>query len=172
MDRLSGERVARDGNVVSHGSRGSRISRGKHAVRGARTPQRNTHRRELRRQLRRADLPAVGEVRALLRDQLRRWEVPGLVDTAELLTSELVTNALVHTDQGAVFTARLTGGAEGRLRVEVRDFSARRPKPRQATDHTPSGRGLLLVKELADAWGVRVQRLGKTVWFELAAASA
>ncbi|MEU1626002.1 ATP-binding protein [Streptomyces sp. NPDC020096] len=126
----------------------------------------------MRRKLRRADLPAVGEVRALLRDHLRRWEVPGLVDTAELLTSELVTNALVHTDQGAVFTATLTGGPEHRLRVEVRDFTAHRPVARQATDHASSGRGLLLVKELADAWGVRVQRLGKTVWFELIAASS
>jgi anti-sigma regulatory factor (Ser/Thr protein kinase) len=172
MDRLAGERGTRDAGVASHGSRGSRISRAVHAVRGGRGTQRTTNRRELRRQLRSADLPAVGEVRALLRDQLQHWEVPGLVDTAELLTSELVTNALVHTDQGALFTATLTGGTERRLRIEVRDFSARRPQPRQASDHTPSGRGLLLVRELADAWGVRVQRLGKTVWFELAAASA
>jgi anti-sigma regulatory factor (Ser/Thr protein kinase) len=126
-------------------------------------------RTQLRHHLRPADLPAVAEVRRVLRDQLLRWGVPGLSDTAELLTSEIVTNALVHTDHGAVLTATFTGGAARRLRVEVQDFVAHRPKVRHPSDQSPSGRGLLLVEALADTWGVRPQKAGKTVWFELAA---
>lgn len=86
------------------------------------------------RRLGRRDLTAVGEVRAQLRELLAHWGEPGRAYTAELLTSELVTNALVHTDGGAVVKAMLAGGpgasAKGLLRVEVRDFFPGRPEPR------------------------------------------
>src|SRR5689334_9856116 len=76
--------------------------------------------RQLRHAVRRADLPAVAEVRRLLREHLRLWGVPALVDTAELLTTELVTNALQHTGDGAVVVVGLEPGASAmRLRVEV-----------------------------------------------------
>ncbi|MFH8798704.1 ATP-binding protein [Streptomyces sp. NPDC017936] len=125
---------------------------------------------QLRRRLGRADLRAVPETRRALREMLRHWGKPGRSDIAELLTSELVTNALVHTDHDAVLTA--TVGPSG-LRVEVRDFVSRRPRPRpqNAGDGT-HGRGLLLVQSLADAWGVRAHGVGKAVWFELAATAA
>ncbi|MEU8581386.1 ATP-binding protein [Streptomyces abikoensis] len=136
------------------------------------------------RRLPRKDLAAVHDVRAGLRALLARWGAPGRADTAELLVSELVTNALVHTDGGAVVTARLTGGpaasVKGRLRVEVRDFISRHPTVRAPTAGPPgrngergvdtaatSGRGLLLVHALADGWGVRSHGVGKSVWFEL-----
>lgn len=135
------------------------------------------------RRIRQKDLTAVGDVRAALRELLARWGAPGRADTARLLASELVTNALVHTDGGAVVTITLSGGdaaeAKGRLRVEVRDFVARRPTLHRAgLDGDPesviagaatSGRGLLLVHSLADAWGVRAHGVGKSVWFELEA---
>ncbi|MFM9371397.1 ATP-binding protein [Streptomyces sp. Da 82-17] len=119
----------------------------------------------LHRRLGRADLRAVSEVRRALRELLLHWGKPGCADVAELLTSEIVTNALVHTDDDAVFTATVR---EHRLRVEVRDFVTRRPTPRvpHADDGT-GGRGLLLVQSLADSWGVRTQDGGKAVWFEL-----
>ncbi|PWI20408.1 hypothetical protein DI272_10725 [Streptomyces sp. Act143] len=124
----------------------------------------------LRRRLGRADLRAVPEVRRALRELLRHWGRPGRSEIAELLTSELVTNALVHTDHDAVLTA--TVGPRG-LRVEVRDFVARRPRLRvpNADDGT-HGRGLFLVQSLADAWGVRAHGVGKAVWFELDAGAA
>lgn len=128
--------------------------------------------RELRHRLRHSDLPEVAEVRRLLREHLQTWGAPGLADTAELLTSELVTNALVHTDRGAELTATLTGGPVRRLRVEVYDFVTRHPKMRKASDHAASGRGLLLVQALADTWGVRPHGVGKIVWFELVATGA
>ncbi|MER5379366.1 ATP-binding protein [Streptomyces sp. NBC_00647] len=120
---------------------------------------------QLRRRLRKADLRAVAEARKALRELLRQWGKPEGSATAELLTSELVTNALIHTDDDAVLTA--TVGPRG-LRVEVRDFVARRPRlcVPNADDGT-HGRGLVLVQSLADAWGVRAHGVGKAVWFEL-----
>ncbi|MGW0736082.1 ATP-binding protein [Streptomyces sp. NPDC002851] len=120
---------------------------------------------QLRRRLARSDLRSVSEVRRALRELLRRRGKPEHSEVAELLTSEIVTNALVHTDHDAVVTA--TVGAH-RLRVEVRDQLARRPRLRvpNADDGT-SGRGLVLVQSLADAWGVHTQGVGKVVWFEM-----
>ena len=137
-------------------------------TRGCGSGRRAVHRRELRHHLRRADLPGVAEARRLLRDQLRHWGADCMADTAELLASELVTNALVHTDREAVLTATLTEGSRRRLRVEVHDFTSRRPRPRKASDRACSGRGLMLVEALADTWGIRPEGAGKTVWFELA----
>jgi anti-sigma regulatory factor (Ser/Thr protein kinase) len=124
----------------------------------------------LSKRLGRADLKAVPEARRALRELLRQSGRTGRSDLAELLTSELVTNALVHTDRDAVLTATVTPGG---LRVEVRDFVARRPRlrPPDARDGT-HGRGLFLVDCLADAWGVRPHGVGKAVWFELDAEAA
>lgn len=105
------------------------------------------------------------DVRHGLRELLRQCGSQGDTDVAELLTSELVTNALIHTDRGAVVTA---GVGPAGLRVEVRDFVAGRPEPGRATDESTHGRGLVLVRALADAWGVRTHEVGKSVWFELA----
>jgi anti-sigma regulatory factor (Ser/Thr protein kinase) len=127
--------------------------------------------RQLKRKLGKADLRAVPEARRALRELLLHWGRPGRSEVAELLTSELVTNALVHTDCEAELTA--TVGSRS-LRVEVRDFVSRRPKPRvpHADDgtHGTNGRGLILVQSLADAWGVAAlgpDATGKVVWFEL-----
>ncbi|MEU7412013.1 ATP-binding protein [Streptomyces sp. NPDC042638] len=126
--------------------------------------------RRLRRRLGRADLRAVPEARQALRELLLHWGKPGRSEIAELLTSELVTNALLHTDDDAVLTAVVEPGG---LRVEVRDFVARRPEPyAPVTDDDTHGRGLLLVQSLADTWGVRSHGVGKSVWFELGAEAA
>jgi anti-sigma regulatory factor (Ser/Thr protein kinase) len=119
----------------------------------------------LHRRLAHTDLAAVSEVRGALREFLRdRWQgEPG--EVAELLLSELVTNALIHTRRGAVVTVSV---APAKLRVEVRDFVSGMPLSYvpKADDGT-HGRGLMLVQRLADAWGVSTQALGKVVWFEL-----
>ncbi|MFJ5222236.1 ATP-binding protein [Streptomyces sp. NPDC088400] len=131
----------------------------------------------LRRRVGGADLAAVPEVRHALREMLRHWKERDSADVAELLVSELVTNALVHTKSGAVVTATV---ADSRLRVEVRDFvaglpevavltalSARTGPVRPVADDSTHGRGLALVRSLADDWGIRTRPLGKVVWFEL-----
>ncbi|MGE7436129.1 SpoIIE family protein phosphatase [Kitasatospora sp. NPDC001175] len=132
---------------------------------------------QLRRRIGQADLARISELRGELRDALRRWGVVELVDTAELLASELVTNAIRHTDRDAMFTARLyreasrDGGATGRarLRVEVEDESDLWPTRRTPGEQASSGRGLMLVEALADGWGVEPRGTGKRMWFELSA---
>ncbi|MFF6994424.1 ATP-binding protein [Streptomyces sp. NPDC008313] len=122
---------------------------------------------ELRQRFATADLRAVAEARKAMRELLRDWGEPGESDTAELLTSELVTNALIHTDHDAVLTATVSPHG---LHVEVRDFVGRRPILRVPdADGGTHGRGLVLVQSLADAWGVRPHAVGKAVWFELSA---
>ncbi|MDQ1035426.1 anti-sigma regulatory factor (Ser/Thr protein kinase) [Streptomyces sp. V3I8] len=159
-------RYARGGGPALSGASSAETTKKATAVEAtARTMPDQQDSSHLRRRLRRCDLRAVPEVRRAVRDLLAQWGRPGRSETAELLTSEIVTNALVHTDQEALVTA--TVGPRG-LRVEVRDFEARKPRLRvpDVRDGT-HGRGLVLVQSLADAWGVRVHGVGKAVWFEL-----
>ncbi|MER6302288.1 ATP-binding protein [Kitasatospora sp. NPDC001539] len=136
-------------------------------VSGASAPGCAVHRR-LHLTIDPADLVAVGAVRHRLRTALSHWGVPELSDTAELLSSELVTNALLHTGKGAVFDAVL--GTDSRLRIEVQDGASRLPGRRRdpEPEYATSGRGLLLVEALADSWGVQLKGDGKITWFELA----
>jgi anti-sigma regulatory factor (Ser/Thr protein kinase) len=86
-----------------------------------------------------------------------------LVDTAELLVSELATNALLHSAS----RFRLTlSAAHGVLRCEVADTGRRTPQVLHAGG-TESGRGMFLVNALARRWGCCQDGPGKTVWFEL-----
>lgn len=119
----------------------------------------------MHRRLAHTDLAGISEVRCALREFLRyRWREES-AEVAELLLSELVTNALVHTRHGAVVTVTV---APATLRVEVRDFVSGLPMScvPNADDGT-HGRGLILLQSLADAWGVKAHALGKVVWFEL-----
>jgi anti-sigma regulatory factor (Ser/Thr protein kinase) len=118
---------------------------------------------------------AAAAARRFVRDTLRAWVVTGadehgLVDDAVLLTSELVTNAVVHAGTPVQVTCRL---AEGAVEVVVSDGHPGRLVP-EAPEHeaVPSertgGRGLLLPAALASAWGVAYGRASKAVWFRLA----
>ncbi len=90
-----------------------------------------------------------------------------LADDAELVTSELVTNALLHTDTPV--TVKVGVDADT-LRVEVHDECSELPVPGVLRPDAMSGRGLLLVERLTQRWGVtRVPVAGKCVWFELVA---
>ncbi|MFF1733785.1 MULTISPECIES: ATP-binding protein [unclassified Streptomyces] len=112
--------------------------------------------------------------RDTVRDRLRAWKVPG--DTccdAVLLVSELTTNAVLHTASGHVLCGLTLTGDERRLRIELHDDSGTlvRPPEHHAGPGEESGRGLLLVQQLADRWGsARSTRAeGKVVWAELTA---
>ncbi len=100
-------------------------------------------------------------VREVLRDQPR-----GVVDVAELLTSELVTNAIRHGASGFELKIEL----DENVRVEVRDEGAGSPHVVSAGPQDPSGRGLGIVEALSIAWGVVPAADGKTVWYELSLA--
>ncbi|MCS0638339.1 ATP-binding protein [Streptomyces sp. LP05-1] len=84
---------------------------------------------------------------------------PGVVDVVQLLVSELVTNAVRHGKGGLVgFCLRYDAADE--VRIEVDDHSTGRPVVRHPGPDSESGRGMLLVKTLALAWG----RTGSCTW--------
>jgi PAS domain S-box-containing protein len=89
-----------------------------------------------------------------------------LLDDAELVVSELVTNAVVHAGTDVEVGAVLR---EGILRIEVADGSLHLPAPRLYTELTGTGRGLRLVEQIVLRWGVRVEHAVKVVWCDLAA---
>jgi anti-sigma regulatory factor (Ser/Thr protein kinase) len=110
----------------------------------------------------------LSEARAQLQALLHDWAQPDQVDTAVLLTSELVGNVLMHTDQSAVLTATLSGDPGRRvLRVEVSDNGDELPHQRAPGEMASSGRGLMLLDILSGQWSVRPESEGKTVWFSL-----
>ncbi|MFD8935454.1 SpoIIE family protein phosphatase [Streptomyces sp. NPDC059578] len=107
--------------------------------------------------------------RQQLRELLHDWADREQVDSAVLMVSETLTNVLVHTDGDALMTAAVTGEPGGRrLRVEVTDASDDLPHRREPGELASSGRGLVLMDLLADAWGVDPRGEGKSTWFELA----
>ncbi|MFF9623469.1 SpoIIE family protein phosphatase [Streptomyces griseosporeus] len=110
---------------------------------------------------------AVGQARRFTRRTLRSWDVPERDrDAVLLVVSELVTNALVHTDGRIRLDLTLVNH---RLRVAVADASPRSPvKPTSIGWEATGGRGILLVEALSDSWGTVPVSGGKQVWSELA----
>ncbi|MEU4351256.1 SpoIIE family protein phosphatase [Streptomyces sp. NPDC023838] len=112
------------------------------------------------------DPEALSSSRHMIRAAVRAWGARERADEIELAADELITNALMHTDGGALVTVRVLAGPERRLRVEVEDRSSALPRRREAGDSGVSGRGLMLVDRLADVWGVESRGSGKCVWCE------
>ncbi|MFJ9037006.1 SpoIIE family protein phosphatase [Streptomyces sp. NPDC102406] len=111
---------------------------------------------------------ALSEARTEFQGLLHDWARPEQVDTAVLLTSELLGNVLVHTEHAAVLHADVSGvTGRRRLRVEVTDRSDDVPHRRAPGELSSSGRGLVLLDLLAHQWNVRPEPEGKTVWFAL-----
>ncbi len=108
---------------------------------------------------------SVGAARRFVRDVLMSRRVPaGVVNKVELLTSEVVTNAIVHARSGTQLAVHVD---DDRVRVAVRDSSRGMPVRRLGRLDDVSGRGVFIVDELASAWGVEQERNGKRVWFEV-----
>ena len=116
--------------------------------------------------------------RGWLADLFGIWGEAGLLpsigtcdelDVAQLLLTELVSNAIRHSDHSVTVTVRLM---TQRLMVDVEDTSERMPIMRDLEDVAVEGRGLRLVDALATEWGVRLVEHGKVVWFQLALPSA
>lgn len=108
---------------------------------------------------------AISRARAFTREALVRWSCEHAVDDAALLVSEMVTNAIRHTDGKAVLALRRE---VGRVRISVTDTETRPPAPNLRPEPTAtSGRGMHLVDALAAAWGVEPTGSGKTVWAEI-----
>ena len=114
---------------------------------------------------------APSVARLFIRNLCREWGAEAVCDVAELLSSELVTNAVVHAKTSVELEAAYDE-ASG-LRVDVYDRSAdevdRSPRPPE--EGAEGGRGLAIVARLASGWGVVPCSPGKRVWFTLASAA-
>ncbi|MEU6912485.1 SpoIIE family protein phosphatase [Streptomyces olindensis] len=110
-----------------------------------------------------ADPAAVARARSSAVRQLSSWGLGDLDFIAELVVSELVTNAIRYGRP----PVRLRLIRDQSLLCEVSDAGSTSPHLRRARAFDEGGRGLLLVAQLAERWGTRHARQGKTVWAEL-----
>jgi len=88
----------------------------------------------------------------------------GVADAVALIASELVSNVVMHTDDGGVMEV-WNPHADLSVRLEVGDRD--RALPDEPHDADNGGRGLRIVEDVADAWGVLPTEDGKVVWAEL-----
>lgn len=110
-----------------------------------------------------ADARWPGRLRRIVRVALKHWGCPELSDTAELLVTELATNAFRH-GRGRDIAVRFYLQND-RCVIEVNDGSPARPHLRHAEDDDEDGRGLFLVESMADEWGVTPD--GTSTWCTL-----
>ena len=121
-----------------------------------------------------AEASSAAAARAALRELIATLSTPGkrvrptdqqALDRVLLLTSEVVTNAILHARTPLRLTAILDAG-----QVVVRVYDTLRTPPRRRTYRTDAGtgRGMHLVEALADRWGVDETSAGKCVWFAVA----
>jgi anti-sigma regulatory factor (Ser/Thr protein kinase) len=112
------------------------------------------------------DLTAPKRAREFLDESLCEQHDARPDDSARLLVSELVTNAVQHGAPPIDIAVRCVGSAT--LEISVSDGSTVPPAPRQAAVHDEGGRGMALVDLISDSWGVADRgEAGKVVWFTL-----
>lgn len=111
---------------------------------------------------------AARQARSWLRGALEGWP-DGAVEVAQLLLSELATNAVLHARTGFDVVAAVQ---PERARIGVEDLNRARPLPKRYREDAVTGRGMHLVATLADAWGMERRPGGKLVWFEITRSSA
>ena len=115
-------------------------------------------------------LPASGQparlARQVAREVLTAWQLADVEETAVVLVSELVANAVRHARSIDTITLELEA-VRTRLRIEAYRCRPGLAVPRTAGEFDTSGFGSILVNSLADAWGVRETVIGTTMWAEL-----
>ncbi len=111
---------------------------------------------------------APSVARLFVRNLCQEWGADAVCDVAELLSSELVTNAVIHARSTVELEAAYDGASV--LRIEVYDRSPTEVDltPQQPAEGAEGGRGLAIVARLACRWGVDPCSPGKRVWFTLA----
>lgn len=116
------------------------------------------------------DLPAdprsPGLARGFVAETLRSWGLVSVLNDAKLLTSELVTNGVLHARTSLVLTVA-RDDERGVVRVSVRDESAAVPRRRTYSPLASTGRGLNMIGAASKAHGVETSDAGKVVWFEI-----
>jgi anti-sigma regulatory factor (Ser/Thr protein kinase) len=116
----------------------------------------------------RPDPLAPRQARAFVGSFLKAWGLADLVDRAELLTSEVVTNAVVHGHSPVRVVVEAQSSS---ALVEVKDTSQTPVVVEvQEVAEADRGRGMMLVDALSDRWGWWKEEGGKVVWFALLAA--
>jgi CheY-like chemotaxis protein len=111
-----------------------------------------------------ATAASVREARDTVRRLISTWGMAAIGETAELCTSELATNAVIHARSPVLLVvSRQPDG----VRVEVEDESPGHLAAGTLDGDGESGRGLAIVDALSDFWGVEQNKVGKSVWFEL-----
>ena len=110
------------------------------------------------------DKAAVGEARRFVSEVLEDRHPDALVETAVLLTSEVVSNAVLHGRSAPTVVISLD---DDRVRVAVDDASPALPVRKHYGLEATTGRGLMLLETLADGWGAERVGDGKRVWFDL-----
>lgn len=111
-----------------------------------------------------ASVLSPGQTRAFVGSTARSWGLGDVGSLAELLVSEVVTNAVEHGSSGGVVEIEALPAG---LRVAVTDHSRGEPEVRHPTPDEPTGRGLAIVDQLSRWWGVEPVTGGKRVWFEV-----
>jgi anti-sigma regulatory factor (Ser/Thr protein kinase) len=106
---------------------------------------------------------SVATARGLVREVLAGWE-PRQVDDVALMVSELVTNAVRHSRAKLDLAVTLD---DGTVRVDVVDDCPDLPSSGEPAHYLSGGRGLLIVRALADRFGAQRTVDGKAVWFEV-----
>jgi anti-sigma regulatory factor (Ser/Thr protein kinase) len=110
----------------------------------------------------RPDRNAPGLARMAVQEFCEECAIAGDGDAAQLVASELVTNAVVHGRTELDLTLRLMGPL---LHIAVRDKGPGQARITDIVDESsPTGRGLLLVDALSTAWGNLLLNIGKVVW--------
>jgi anti-sigma regulatory factor (Ser/Thr protein kinase) len=121
----------------------------------------------------RPEASAPAEAREFARETCAEWGIERVTTLAELVTSELVTNAVVHARTHVDLTVRLI---DDTLSIAVRDADPRpmfRPNESDIDQVTAEhGRGLLLLDAMADAWGSHPTGDGKIVWATIGVTTA
>lgn len=123
-------------------------------------------------EIQRHDLHGVGAARRVMEGCLKSWDLTSMTDTANLVLSELVTNALIHADSDVdIRVVRY----KDHIRLEVLDYDVHPPIPStlsmrsdEENARAENGRGLALVDALGMDWGTSRTVGGKTVWADIA----
>jgi anti-sigma regulatory factor (Ser/Thr protein kinase) len=110
------------------------------------------------------DHAAAARARRFVADTMRAWGCEDAIADAELLVSELVTNAVLHARSETRVSIERDGTT---VRVSVCDDSPARPRLRDYGPEAVTGRGLVIVDRIAQRWGVDPSDVGKCVWFEI-----
>jgi anti-sigma regulatory factor (Ser/Thr protein kinase) len=113
---------------------------------------------------------AAAEARSHVRAVIRAWQVPVDLETAVLLASDLVTNAIRHQADGTI--TLVIASSPGQLRIDVYGTARHLPPRGPLPAAVETGAGLALVVTLADQWGWYPTPVGRAVYFTLAFAPA